>query len=383
MPAMDYQGSSVPFTALGRSILSIRREQVHAADGHDGCSGQELELEAFQKQVANQFHDLAGDGFLSLSWVHRLLDAFLCCQEEFRMIAFNSKSKLSKPPLDKMMAEFFERSVKALDVCNAIRSGIEQIRAWQRHLEIVLVALGTKNRAVGEGQFRRAKKALTDLAISMIEEKDGSSSRVAQRNRSFGRSKGDHRGGGHFRSLSWSVSRSWSAARQLQAIANNVTAPRSNEIAATGGMAVPVYTMSSVLLLVMWALVAAIPCQDRGLQVHFMVPRHFVWAQPVLALHEKILEESKKRERRNSCGLLKEIHEIERCSRRIAELVDSIQFPLSEEREMEVRKGVEELAKLVEAVKEGLDPLERQVREVFHRIVRSRTEGLDCLSHPE
>ncbi|CAE5964116.1 unnamed protein product [Arabidopsis arenosa] len=61
------------------------------------------------------------------------------------------------------------------------------------------------------------------------------------------------------------------------------------------------------------------------------------------------------------------------------ELVDSVQFPLSEEKEMEVRERVEELGKLQEALKNGLDPFERKVREVFHRIVRSRTEGLDTV----
>ncbi|XP_068661510.1 protein BYPASS1-LIKE-like isoform X1 [Aristolochia californica] len=389
MPATDYQGSSAPFASIGRTILSIRRDQVHAMDSnHEGGSAQDQELEVFQKQVADQIHDLAAAGpdeLLSLSWIRHLLDAFLCCQEEFRVILFNSKSYVSKPPLDRIIAEFFERNVKALDVCNAIRDGIEQIRQWQKHLEIVLCALDSRQRTLGEGQFRRAKKALTDLAIAMLDEKDAGSAVLAQRNRSFGRNNAgkDHRSPGHFRSLSWSVSRSWSAARQLQAIGNNLNAPRNHEIAATGGLAIPVFTMSSVLLFVMWALVAAIPCQDRGLQTHFSIPRHFSWAQPILSLHERILEESKKRERKNSCGLLKEIRQIEKCARHLTELADSTHFPLTEEREKEVRESVQELMQVLEAVKDGLDPLERQVREVFHRIVRSRTEGLDSLGHTE
>ena len=44
-----------------------------------------------------------------------------------------------------------------------------------------------------------------------------------------------------------------------------------------------------------------------------------------------------------------------------------------------MRLRVQELAQVCELMKEGLDPLERQVREVFHRIVHSRTEGLDSL----
>lgn len=292
-----------------------------------------------------------------------------------------------KSPVDRMVSDYFERSVKALDVCNAIRDGIEQIRQWQRLLEIVVCALD-RERTVGEAQFRRAKKALIDLAIGMLDDKDSNSSTgssLAHRNRSFGRSRDNHHfhsHNHHFRSLSWSVSRTWSAARQLQAIGNNLSPPKANDLVASYGLAQPVYTMNAVLLFVMWALVAAIPCQDRGLQVHFSVPRHFSWAAPMLFLHERILEGSKKRERKNACGLLKEIHQIEKCARVMNELSDSVQFPLTQKKEEEIRQRVKEVSEVCEALKNGLDPLERQVREVFHRIVRSRTEGLDSLGRP-
>ncbi|CAA6667648.1 unnamed protein product [Spirodela intermedia] len=363
MPATDYQGSSVPFASLGRSILSIRREQAHSMDTHHDDAGggaaaaaaHELELESFQRHVAELFQDLAsaggssagssaggGEELLSLSWIRRLLEAFLVCQEEFKAILMNHRGVLSRSPLDRLVAEFFERSVKALDVCNAIRDGLEQIRQWHKHLEIV------------QGQLRRAKKALTDLTIAMLDEKEAGSV-VAHRNRSFGRintsTKDHHRlAVGHSRSLSWSVSRSWSAARQLQGIGNNLAAPRSHEI-------------------------------DRGLQTHFSVPRNFSWAASMTSLHERILEESKKRDRRNSSGLLKEIQGIERCSRHLAELADPSQFPLGEEREMELRQRLQELSQVCDSLKNGLDPLERHVRDVFHRIVRSRTDGLDWLGH--
>ncbi|KAF9624845.1 hypothetical protein IFM89_015399, partial [Coptis chinensis] len=108
--------------SLGRSILSIR---------HD--------------QVADRFNDLSAvsnEDLLSLGWIRRLLDEFICCQEEFRGILFNNKGHLCRQPMDRFIAEYFERSVKALDM------------------------------TLGEGQFRRAKKALTDLTITMLDEKD-------------------------------------------------------------------------------------------------------------------------------------------------------------------------------------------------------------------
>ncbi|GFZ09942.1 BPS1-like protein [Actinidia rufa] len=354
MPATDYRGSSISFSNFGRSILSFHRDQVHSMESstHEATS-QELELEAFQRQVAERFHDLSAAGpgeLLSLSWIRKLLDVFVYTQEEFRMILCNNKEYLNRAPMDRLISEFFERSVKALDVCNAIRDGIEQIRQWHKQLEIVLCALGN-NRSLGEGQFRRAKKALIDLAIGMLDEKGGSNSALTHRNRSFGRNNvhKDPRSLGHFRSLSWSVSRSWSAARQLQAIGNNLTAREITR---------PIFTF---------------PGNLSGLYRFSLSTRRF-WRSRRRGTGE------------NACGLLREIRRIEMCARYINELTYSVQFPLTMEKEGEVRQRVEELREVFEAVKDGLDPLELQVREVFHRIVRSRTEGLDSFgrgNHPE
>lgn len=387
MPAIDFQGSSSPLTNIGRSIFSLRRDQVHSMEGNsrDGMSF-DSDLDSFQKEATQRFQDLSSasaDEILSLSWISKLLDAFICCQEEFKIILFGHKAEICRPPMDRMVADYLERSVKALDVCNAIRDGTEQLRQWHKLLEIVLSALHdcSYKKTLGEGQFRRAKKALIDLAIAMLDENDANSPAIAHRNRSFVRNNGtrDRRSSGHFRSLSWSVSRSWSAARQLQEIGSNLAAPRANEIVATNGLAVPVYTMNMILLFVTWTLVAAIPCQDRGLQVHFSLPRQFAWAAPMISLHDRILEESKMRERRNAYGLLKEIHQIDKFAHIMNELADTVHFPLTNDKENEVRQRVQELSQICHTMKIGLDPLERQIREVFHRIVRSRTEGLDCL----
>ncbi|KAL6506595.1 hypothetical protein OROHE_022427 [Orobanche hederae] len=366
------------------SLSSRRRGQIHSMEPTTNeAAVQETELEAFQRQVAARFHDLANsdsDELLSIRWIRKLLDTFLCCQEEFRVIIFNNKSILNKPPMYRYIYDYFERSIKALDVCNAIRDGIEQIRQWQKLLEIVLWALNSE-RSLSEGQFRRAKKALIDLALAMIDEKESETTNAgAFRNRSFGRHQQKEPKSCHFRSLSWSVSRSWSAAKQLQALSSNLLGPRPNEIVSTNGLNVAVFTMNYVLLFVMWALVAAIPCQDRGLQTNFYVARQYVWAGPILSLHERILEESKRRDRRNACGLLREIRGIERCARIMNEVADWVRhFPLTEEKENEVRSRVREVGLVYEGIKEGLDPLERLVREVFHRIVRIRNDGLDSL----
>ncbi|KAL8459251.1 hypothetical protein ACS0TY_036651 [Phlomoides rotata] len=380
MPTTDFHDVSSS-SLFGFSILSRRRDQIPSMESTHESIRQDIELDAFQRNVADRFHDLSAvdsGELLSIPWLRNLLDSFLCCQEEFKVILYNNRSNLSKSPMEKHVADYFDRSVKALDVCNAIRDGIQQIKQSQKQLEIVLCALDNQ-RSIGEGQFRRAKKALIDLAIGAVDEKVPNAS-FSCRNRSFGRyTQREQRSLGHIRSLSWSVSRSWSAAKQLQAISSNLIAPKANEITSTNGLNLAVYTMSYVLFFVMWALVAAIPCHDRGLLTHFNTIKQFMWGGPILSLHERIVEESKKRERKNACGLLKEIHEMEKCARNLNELADSVQFPLTEEWEREVKQRVEEVRSVYEDLKAGVDPLEGQVREVFRRIVRSRTDGLDSV----
>uniref|UniRef100_J3N6A8 Uncharacterized protein n=1 Tax=Oryza brachyantha TaxID=4533 RepID=J3N6A8_ORYBR len=132
--------------------------------------------------------------------------------------------------------------------------------------------------------------------------------------------------------------------------------------------------MGCLLHLATWALVAAVPRPGRAaaLQAHHLPP-----APPLAAFPWVPTEEGKRKDRRNSCGLLKEIHVLEKCTQRLAEAIDAAPVPLSGEREAEVQEAAAELAAVCAAMKAGLEPLERQVREVFHRIVRSRMEGLD------
>lgn len=396
MPSTDNSGSSSPLASIGRTLRSRRREREpshshshsHSTESNQETSALDSELESFQQQVAERFQDLSAvsaDELLSLSWIQKILSMFVGCLEDFKVILLKSKGQASKSPLDRFLDEFFERSVKALDICNAARDAIEKIRLWQKHLDIVLSALENRHRALSEGQFRRARKALMDLALMMLDERD-SGSIFSHRNRSFGRhhtKKDQHQNSsGHSRSLSWSVSHSWSAAKQLQSISNSLIPPRASDVAATNGLAIPIFTISSVLMFVLWALVAAIPCQDRGLNVHFTIPRNFSWGTPFLSLYNRILEESKKRENRNANGLLKEICQVERCTRHMTDLVDSVQFPLTEEQRKEVEQGVQELTVVCDTFRTELDPLEHQIREVFRKIMNCRTEDLHILSKP-
>lgn len=156
-------------------------------------------------------------------------------------------TQITKPPLDRLVPEFLDRVVKALDICNAVSNGVESVRHFQKLAEIAVSAL--EQRPIGDGQVRRAKKALSSLVTAMaIEDKEGQTNKMTERTWSFGRRTGvsgsnKDRAAGHFRVLSWGMSKGWSAAKQIQAMSTNMVAPRGNE---TSSLVQPVYIMSTI-----------------------------------------------------------------------------------------------------------------------------------------
>ncbi|KAJ1411780.1 Protein BYPASS-related [Sesbania bispinosa] len=366
---------------LGR--ISIRRNQVMSMDGsHD----QELEdLELFQRHVGDRFSDLlssttedpSSDALLSIAWLRKLLDELLCCEAEFKAVLMMGRdpSQISKPPLDRLLPEFLDRVVKSLDVCNAVALGLDAVKNLQRLAEIAVAAL--EPRPIGDGQVRRAKKALNSLVTAMLHE-DGNNTKGTERSRSFGRRGGGNntnkeRSAASFRSMSWTMARNWSAAKQIHAMSSNLQAPRGGE---ASGLASPVYN-GYYLVFVMWTLVAAIPCQERnGLGTHFSLQRAIGLGPAHDGLQEKIAEEWKKKEKKGSVGLLEEMQKMEKLGQSLIEFADSFQFPAETERLDEVKGQVEELGEICRKMEEGLEPLQQQIREVFHRLVRSRTEFL-------
>ncbi|CAN4077667.1 unnamed protein product [Withania somnifera] len=375
MPMTDNQGSFL-------NRISIRRNQVSNVDQE-----QDLEdLELFQKHVAERFSDLLPNDssgttdspakdqcpLFSISWYRRLLDVFLCCEAEFKALVLIGRDpvQFSKPPLDRLVPDILDRSIKSLDICNAVTHGLELVRHWQKLAQIAVTAF--EHKPMGDGQVRRAKKALNTLLTSMMldDKENNYHAKVAERTWSFGRRSGatgnnannKDRTNGTFRAMSWSVAKSWSSSKQPT------------------GLALPIYAMSTTFVFVMWGLVAAIPCQERtGLLTHFPMPRNLNWGQALFALQEKIGEEWKKKEKKGTTGLLDELQKMEKVAQNLVDFAENFQFPGEEEKMEEVAGQVAEMAEICLKMEEGLVPLQQQIREVFHRIVRSRVEVLDVL----
>lgn len=366
MPATFQQGSFL-------NRISIRRNQVVSMTHHT------IELpdfDLFQNKVAERLAGIVpadgqSNGLLSVAWFRKLLDVFLCCETEFKVVVLMGHDPA---PMDqRVLQEYMDRVVKALDICNAVTHAVDLVRHWQQLAEIGVEALG--ERPIREGHVRRAKRALNSLLTSMNFDGEGKcNAKSTDRAWSFSRrgtpamGAAPPRNRSSFRSLSFPFSNSWSSAKQIQLMSANLVVPRGGD---AGGLALPVYVMSTIMVFTMWALVAAFPCQDRnGLQAHLPIGKQLGWAEPILLMQEKIGEEWKKQDKKMmNVGLLEESQRLEKVA------VFLVEHDFSTEDEM--AEKVAELAEICKKMDEGLGALEQGVREVFHRIAKSRTEVLN------
>ncbi|CAN6242713.1 unnamed protein product [Urochloa humidicola] len=384
-------------------MLSFRRSATAVASFDPAQDDELLALDALQAHVADRLQALSAHAAasspaspaLSLPFLSKLLDAVLSSDAAFRAVLAVGPvaAALSRPPADRLAADLLDRAVKTLDVLNAASLTLASLRAAHR-------AALTAATCLLAPALHRAHLARSRRAIARLFPDDA-------------RAGGGSAGGGSvpspssrtMRALSFSVSKNWSAGRHMNAMAAHLAPPPQAPAAAAGagcGLGLALYTMSSVLVFAMWALVAAVPCQDRtsaaATAPPVSPPKQAQWAAPMSALQERIAEEWRRREKKGSssgpsastAGLLAEMQAVERAARDLNCLLEEIAEEeeeeeahglVGEERARDVTERAEELAAACRALEDGLAPLERQVRAVFHRVVACRAEVVRCIDH--
>ncbi|XP_040376915.1 protein ROH1-like [Oryza brachyantha] len=385
-----------PPTGMGfLGLLSFRRSATAVAS-FDPAQDDELQvLDALQAHVADRLAALSSSvsgsqaPLLSLAFLSKLLDAVLSSDEAFREVLGIGPvaAALSRPPADRLAVDLLDRAVKTLDILNAVSLTLASLRG--SHRAALTAASCLLAPPLHRAHFGRARRAISRLFPDAAKLAAAPSPTCRT---------------GAGRALSFSVSRNWSSSRHVNAMAAHLAPPPQSPSAASAGagcgLGLALYTMSSVLVFCMWALVAAVPCQDRASAASnppVAPPKQVQWAAPMSALQERIADEWRKKDKKGSSsglaamtGLLAEMQAVERAARELSSLLEEV---AEEEEEEELVMGVREqraddvveraqaLAAACHALEEGLAPLERQVRAVFHRVVASRGEVMRIMEH--
>ncbi|CAD6252216.1 unnamed protein product [Miscanthus lutarioriparius] len=373
-------------------MLSFRRSATAVASFDPAQDDELLALDALQSHVTDRLNALSahatpGAPLLSLPFLSKLLDAVVSSDAAFRGVLALTPvaAALARPPADRLAADLLDRAVKTLDVLNAASLTLASLRAAHR------AALAAASCLLLAPSLHTAHLTRARRAIDRLFPADDSAKACGGSAASPSRT---------MRALSFSVSKNWSAGRHMNAMAAHLAPPPQSSPAAAAagagcGLGLALYTMSSVLVFAMWALVGAVPCQDRASAASnppVAPPKQAQWAAPMSALQERIAEEWRRREKKGSCsgsaptaGLLAEMQTLERAARELNSVLEEIaeeeedeerrrQGIVGEERARDVTDRAEELAAACRALEDGLAPLERQVRAVFHRVVACRAE---------
>lgn len=388
-------------------MLSFRRSATAVASFDPAQDDELLALDALQSHVAARLqalsaHATPGPGspsLLTLPFLSELLDAVVSSDDAFRGVLALAPvaAAIARPPADRLAGDLLDRAVKTLDVLNAASLTLTTVRAAHR------AALAAASCLLLAPSLHTAHLARARRAISRLFPADDASAKACGGSAASPSSR-------TMRALSFSVSKNWSAGRHMTAMAAHLAPlphPLSPAAAAPGagcGLGLALYTMSSVLVFAMWALVGAVPCQDRASAATgppVAPPKQAQWAAPISALQERIAEEWRRKEKKGSCsgsaptsGLLAEMQAVERAARELNSVLEEIaeeeeeeddderrrrQGIVGEERARDVTERAEELAAACRTLEDGLAPLERQVRVVFHRVVACRAEVVRCM----
>jgi hypothetical protein len=358
-------------------MLSFRRSATAVASFDPAQDDELLALDALQSHVADRLAALLPSQpqpqlpLLSIPFLSKLLDAIASSDAVFRDVLALAPvaAALSRPPADRLAADLLDRSVKTLDVLNAASLALASLRG--AHRAALTAASCLLAPALHRAHFARARRAIARIFPDDPNKVASSSSRT-------------------MRSLSFSVSKNWSAGRHMNAMAAHLAPPPPQAAAGAGcGLGLALYTMSSLLVFAMWALVGAVPCQDRAsaaINPPVAPPKQAQWAGPMSAIQDRIAEVWKRREKKgaSAVGLLAEMQAVERAARDLNTLLEEEEeepMIVGEERTREVTERAEELAAACRELEEGLAPLERQVRAVFHRVVACRAELVRCMEN--
>eukprot|EP00249_Psilotum_nudum_P037171 c9768_g1_i1 orf=731-1909(+) len=391
MPVAHHRHQHSPsFLASLGNMFHTRPPQTSASvvPASQTCDGN-FNYECFESNLAQRLTLLLpaeGTEFVSLACLRQAMVVLLATESDLRALLPETKSSLCLAQR-RLISDFFDKTVKFLDICNDIREAIAEVGRWEGLLALVLDSLSGN---LIEAKLKRVGKILVGLKFAIDSEKEDDPCPVQMQRRSL-RWSSVHLTESHepqrWRSWPGSATTVSNPTKQLQATASTLLAPKYPDDDTEEVVAASVYALHVLSVFFLSTVMAAFPCQCRNSIVNLIHPRHFLWAPPFISLHDKALEEMRRRGKKSTNGILWELHQISSYVRQLLELIDTAllfkSFPLPEIQQEEIRSTVKQLSQYIEELQRDLGPLDDQVCEFYRRLINNRREMLDLLSHAD
>ncbi|GLJ17448.1 hypothetical protein SUGI_0303780 [Cryptomeria japonica] len=286
--------------------------------------------------------------YLSAGWLQKALEMCLSMHREVQQIFPQIRQAVQRQN-SKWMDETLDDTVKLLDVCNALREYMRDIKQYQEKLHLVIHML---NGPIGPWQLGRARIALGSLC-----ELPAKATEPPQ-----------------------NKSRLENCSSVLRRMGGKLAAP-----CAGGELVEPIHAAMDLTVFVCDLLLVALSFRSRR-SLPLPCSGHSTWGGALQALQLKVKEEVDKRRNKGIvCVLLDELFAVESASQSVNDLLkrflNSKSVPLKEAQDLELRQSVVCLKNCVAELEDGMAFIESQINELFEVIIGGRMALLDALTY--
>lgn len=348
--------SSSLFASLGAALHNLSSPRFSFRSSSPTARSNPC-LTAFDSELASQLDELksADDaGYLSSRWVCRAAGTVLSTHAFVEAFVPDLRQALADGET-KWLDEYLDDSVKLLDVCNALREAITDMKNYHVYVELALHTL--EKGSIGEAQLRRAKKALSKCTDA-LKRRDEDVNHLGQR-----RSKLE------------------SCSSMLRRMGEKLNLEDSTK----GNFFAVLYGAQVTTIFICGVLTAALSFKPRRPLSSIWVAGQSPWAFALSSLQQRVKEQVDRKKAKGASALLEELDKTDmavRCLQgHVEKLLNAKVFPLSQHQVGEVRQAAESLRDCSIDLGQGLDPMELHVGEVFNVLVTSRVALLDIYSH--
>lgn len=347
--------SSSLFASLGAALHSLPSSRF-SFRGPSSPAKSNPCLNAFDSHLGAQLNALKSSdetGCFRMPWLCQAMGVILGAHHSVEAFVPDLQQALADGNT-KWLDEYLDDSVKLLDICNALKDAIADVKNYQVFVQLALHTLEKGN--MGEAQLRRAKNALSKC-MDALKRKDEDVNHF-----------------GHRRSKLETCS---SMLRRMGEKLNVEDASKGNFFRA-------IYAAQVTTIFICGVLTAGLSFKPRRALSTISVGGQSAWSVSLSQLQHRVKEQVEKKKAKGACALLEELDKTDlavRClQERVERMLNAKAFPLASNQLAEVKKFTSSLRDCSMELSQGLAPLEVQVGEVFKVLIASRMALLDIYS---
>lgn len=361
-------GSSSVFSSLGAAFHALPPLSFHSRSLSSTIYPTTYThplVDAFQSWLNSELRRLqeSGASYLSAEWLGQALELCLDVHSRAEELFPHIQQAILRENR-KWVDEQLDATVKLLDVCNALRQTISDVKEYQALLQMIVRGLeGFSDNPICARHLFRAGTALGNCKEFMVKREAQSLHASSQK-----RSRLDK------------------CSSMLRQIGEKLLATPTSGNSSKAQFLEILYGSTATTVFVCGVLVAALSFKSKRCLPAAPHMGHYSSASALHGLHHKVKEEI---DRRRSKGARAPLHELDSVDTAVRHLHDVVnkwttrKSPSSDlaNEALELKQSVESLKKCVADMEAGIGPFEKQMDKLFRLLIGNRMALLDSISY--